>query len=214
MTRLLGLLFASLLALAACAPATTSTMGPSSSGFRPYNLDGQSPSRVRFRMLDGINALREAEGLPPLTLDERLNRAAELHSEDMYRQQRPWHFGHDGSSPVQRVQRVGYDKELVGENIAETYETELEVLAAWMEEPTTRQPIMDPQAEEMGLGWFQEQGGKIWWTLIIGGGPLQTPPVVTPPANTAPPGAPPTVPVGEDELTDPTVEDSAPPASS
>lgn len=83
-------------------------------------------------------------------------------------QNRPWHFGSDGSSPVDRVQRVGYEGQLVGETISETYETELETLAAWMDEPNTRGVILSPAAREMGFAWKQENSGKIWWTLVLG----------------------------------------------
>jgi uncharacterized protein YkwD len=83
-------------------------------------------------------------------------------------QNRPWHFGSDGSSPLDRVGRVGYTGRLVGENISETFETELETLSAWMSEPSTREIIMDPQARELGFAWFQEPTGKIWWTMVTG----------------------------------------------
>ena len=72
------------------------------------------------------------------------------------------------SSPVDRVRRVGYEGQLVGETISETYETELETLAAWMDEPNTRTVILSPSARKMGFAWKQEQGGKIWWTLVMG----------------------------------------------
>ena len=82
-------------------------------------------------------------------------------------QNRPWHFGSDGSSPIDRVQRSGYAGQLVGETISETYETELETLAAWMDQPDTRRVILDPQARSMGFSWYQENNGKLWWTLIL-----------------------------------------------
>ena len=56
----------------------------------------------------------------------------------------------------------------MGENISETYETETETLAAWMEDPTTRVVILDPRARAMGFDWFQEPNGKLWWTLVTG----------------------------------------------
>ena len=83
-------------------------------------------------------------------------------------QNRPWHFGSDGSSPLDRVARVGFNGALIGENISETYETELETLAAWMDQPETRGVILDPRAARMGFAWFQEPNGKIWWTLVLG----------------------------------------------
>ena len=87
----------------------------------------------------------------------------------MARQNRPWHFGSDGSSPSDRISRVGYAGRLVGETISETYESELETLAAWMDQPDTRRVIMSPDARNMGFAWHQESGGKIWWTLVMGG---------------------------------------------
>ena len=72
-------------------------------------------------------------------------------------QSRPWHFGSDGSSPLDRVNRVGYEGGLVGELISETYETELETLAAWMDEDATRRLILAPQARRMGFAWHQDR---------------------------------------------------------
>ena len=83
-------------------------------------------------------------------------------------QNRPWHFGSDGSSPLLRVQRTGYPGIMLGENISETFENELETLAAWMELADTRSVILDPAARNLGVAWFQEPGGKIWWTLLTG----------------------------------------------
>ena len=37
-----------------------------------------------------------------------------------------------------------------------TFETELETLAAWMDQPDTRRIILDPRASELGFSWFQE----------------------------------------------------------
>jgi uncharacterized protein YkwD len=85
-------------------------------------------------------------------------------------QNRPWHFGSDGSSPLDRLRRVGYPGQLIGETISETFETELQTLAAWMDEPDTRAVLLDDAANEMGFAWFQEDNGKIWWTLVLGDG--------------------------------------------
>jgi uncharacterized protein YkwD len=112
--------------------------------------------------------LRQARGLAPLQLNANLNAAAATHARDMSVQNRPWHFGSDGSSPLVRVQRVGYTGRFLGEAISESNDTELETLSAWMAEPATRQVIMDPAANEMGIAWYQEPTGKIWWTLVTG----------------------------------------------
>lgn len=133
-----------------------------------YRIGPRDEEEIPFRMLDSVNTLRQAAGAGPLQLDAQLTAAAATHSRDMAIQNRPWHFGSDGSSPIDRIRRVGYTGGLVGETISETFENELETLAAWMQERTTRDVILDPSATRMGLAWFQEDGGKIWWTLVLG----------------------------------------------
>ncbi|MDZ4094238.1 MAG: CAP domain-containing protein [Paracoccaceae bacterium] len=133
-----------------------------------YRISSSDESKISFRMLDSVNALRGANGAGPLQFNAQLNAAAATHSRDMSVQNRPWHFGSDGSSPLDRVNRVGYAGHLEGELISETFETELETLSVWMAEPDTRDVILDPKAREMGFAWHQEATGKIWWTLVTG----------------------------------------------
>ncbi|MEO1490384.1 MAG: CAP domain-containing protein [Pseudomonadota bacterium] len=135
---------------------------------RLYRIRPGQMGDIQFRMLDGLNALRGAQGRANLALSAELNAAAETHSRDMLRQNRPWHFGSDGSSPIDRVQRVGYSGSLIGETISETFETELETLAAWMQQGDTRGILLDPRARDMGFFGVQEDNGKIWWTLVLG----------------------------------------------
>lgn len=134
-----------------------------------YPVDKQGEGVVAYRLLDSVNSLRSSRGMGPLSFNASLNAAAATHSRDMSVQNRPWHFGSDGSSPLDRVNRVGYTGKLMGELISETYETELETLAAWMGAPDMRGVILDPKSTEVGFAWFQEPNGKIWWTLVTGG---------------------------------------------
>lgn len=172
MSRILVLLFSALLALSACAPPPPSQpqIGPDGKPLpKVYNIRAGSTSSIQYRMLDSVNALRGAAGRPPVALNAQLNAAAATHARDMSVQNRPWHFGSDGSSPIDRIRRVGYTGNLVGENISETYETELETLAAWMDEPATRKVVLSPNARDLGFSWLQENNGKIWWTMVMGG---------------------------------------------
>ncbi|WP_306114174.1 MULTISPECIES: CAP domain-containing protein [unclassified Roseovarius] len=167
MLRILVLLLSSLVLLTACGtPPQTGADGKPLP--RVYNIRSGDTAKIQFRMLDAVNSLRQAAGAPPVQLNAKLNAAAATHSRDMSVQNRPWHFGSDGSSPIDRVARVGYPGQLVGENISETFETELETLSAWMDVPNTRAIILAPDARDMGFSWLQEKNGKIWWTLVMG----------------------------------------------
>ena len=163
MTRLIAIVFASVLVLAGC---DTSVGGYSKAG--QYRISSNSTAKIQYRVLDSINALRQAAGSTPLVFNAKLNAAAATHSRDMSIQNRPWHFGSDGSSPIQRVERVGYEGRFLGENISETYESELQTLEAWLSQEDTRAVIMNQDAKEIGFAWFQEASGKIWWTLVTG----------------------------------------------
>ncbi|MCX7301748.1 MAG: CAP domain-containing protein [Rhodobacterales bacterium] len=153
--------------VAACAPRQSTVGADGLPVQRIYRITDRDAQEIPYRMLDGVNTLRQAAGAVPVALNAQLNAAAATHSRDMAIQNRPWHFGSDGSSPVDRLTRVGYPGKLVGEVISESYETELETLAAWMEDPQTRSVILDPTATQLGLAWFQEDSGKLWWTMVL-----------------------------------------------
>lgn len=159
-----------LTALAACSAGSSAPpVGPDGKPLpQVYRITPQVAQAIPFRLLDSVNSLRSAKGAPPLAYNAILNAAAETHSRDMSVQNRPWHFGSDGSSPLVRVQRVGYQGKLLGELISETYETELETLAVWMKSPDQKNVLMDPRATQIGFAWYQEPEGKIWWTLLTG----------------------------------------------
>ena len=153
--------------LAACAGPQTAIGPDGLPAAQIYRIGAGDADQIQFRMLDGLNALRQAAGAPSVQFNAQLNAAAATHSRDMAVQNRPWHFGSDGSSPLDRLRRVGYAGQLTGETISETYETELETLSAWMRQPDTRAVLLNPAANEMGFSWFQENNGKIWWTLVL-----------------------------------------------
>ena len=169
MTRLFAFALPVLILLASCAPAPVATLGPDGKPLpQVYRISARDEGQIQFRMLDEVNRLRAAAGASPVQLNAQLNAAAATHARDMSVQNRPWHFGSDGSSPLDRARRVGYSGQLLGETISETYEAELETLAAWMDQPDTRAIIMDRRATQLGFEWYQEPNGKIWWTLITG----------------------------------------------
>ncbi len=169
MNRLFVLAVCGMVTLAGCATSSGPTMGADG---RPlptvYKIPKSDFAKLPGRVQEGINTLRQARGLSPLQLNNELFMAASAHSNDMSKQNRPWHFGSDGSSPVLRVQRAGYRGGFVGELVSESFETEMEVLADWTGDQDTRNILLDPTANEMGFSWWQDPNGKLWWTLITG----------------------------------------------
>lgn len=168
MIRILTALLVSLFALSACdLPGTTT--GDGASGVTVYRINKRIERKIPGNVLEAVNSLRAAKGLDPVELSPELTVAARRHSADMAKQNRPWHWGSDGSSPIDRVADAGFSGRFLGENISETYEDELLTVAAWVEEAETRDVILNPDAKFMGISWYQEPTGKLWWTQVFGG---------------------------------------------
>ncbi len=170
MERRSALFLGAAAALAACAPAPAPV--PLGADGKPlpkvYPIKPGDEGAISYRMLDGVNSLRQTKGAGPVAFNAQLIAACAAHSRDMAVQNRPWHFGSDGSSPLVRVQRVGYAGKLLGELISETYQTELETLGDWSGQSDTRALLLDPRATDFGFAWFQETSGKLWWTALFG----------------------------------------------
>ncbi len=177
MLRVILSCLALMVGLSACtAPSVPMRMGPDGKPVPVvYRIAPEDAPRVRQRALDGLNTMRAQNGLPPLRPNLQLDSAAATHARDMSFQQRPWHWGSDGSSPMQRVARAGYAGAFVGEMVSETFETEVETVNAWMREPETRAVILDDSATEVGVGWHQDENGKLWWVAVLGEGQAPAP---------------------------------------
>lgn len=164
MTRLVAALFVALLALSGCVDPVATRDPNADAGV----ISAFQAGPIRLRHLDAINALRTERGLRPLQMSAQLIAAGETHARDIANQQRAWDFGSDGSSPQNRADRAGFPGEVRGENVAETFKNDLFVLRSWLEGGPARQVILDPQATHLGLGWYQESNGKLWWVQVIG----------------------------------------------
>ena len=110
----------SLMALAACQPRSLPPVGPGGQAMPTGNqISAAEEQQIPIRVLQQINTLRGNIAAPPLTLNPQLSAAALAHSRDMSAQNRAWHWGSDGSSPLDRARRAGYFGTVIGENISE-----------------------------------------------------------------------------------------------
>lgn len=164
MLRALFALLAAAMLVSACA---TTPADPN--GRTIFWIKERDAAEIQRRHVEAVNAVRQAQGLSPLEWSPALAAAARRHAEDIARQNRPWHFGSDGSSPLDRVAASGFEGRFLAENLSETFENDMETLEAWMRDPVTRAGMMLPEARYIGLGWYQEPTGKIWWVQDIGG---------------------------------------------
>jgi uncharacterized protein YkwD len=76
------------------------------------------------------------------------------------------HRGVDGSTPADRVTRVGYSYQSVGENVAAGQETAEEVMTGWMDSPGHRRNILG-DFEELGAARAEDDDGRPYWCVVF-----------------------------------------------
>nr|WP_317623435.1 CAP domain-containing protein [Streptomyces noursei] len=111
-------------------------------------------------MVQLVNQERTKAGCSPLTLNEKLTKAAQDHSRDMADHGNMSHTGSDGSDPGARITTAGYNWGSYGENVAYGYDTPESVMAGWMSSPGHKRNILDCSFKEIGVGLAQP--GSYW----------------------------------------------------
>ncbi len=97
--------------------------------------------------------------------NEKLELAAQIHSNDMYDNDFFSHTGSDGSDAGERLEAVGYKWITYGENIAKGYENEEQVIKAWLKSEGHCKNIMNPAFKEMGVA-----RAGYYWTQVLATG--------------------------------------------
>jgi uncharacterized protein YkwD len=140
-----------------------------------HRITAAEANAIRLNQLDLVNAVRAQAGVPALTLSAELTAAADTHARDMAAQLRAWNFGSDRSSPQTRAERAGFVGLVTGEDVAETFFDNVEIFQAWVKDPLSKEAMLNPDATHMGLGWYQEENGKLWWVMDIGAAAAEAP---------------------------------------
>ncbi len=98
-----------------------------------------------------------------------LARAALEHSVDMATGDFVSHEGSDGSEVSDRVEKLDYEWQMVGENISVGRESSEEVVAAWLRSPVHCEVLMQQRITEIGGACFHNKDtkNKTYWTVVF-----------------------------------------------
>jgi uncharacterized protein YkwD len=125
---------------------------PQSEAFARDTAGLRDFARVRAELLTRVNDERRRAGRQPLTLDPRLDAAAERHAEDMLQHSYFAHRDRAGQTVRERAGAAGYDWEAIGENIALGQTSVKEAVESWMRSPGHRENILDRRYTQTGVG--------------------------------------------------------------
>ncbi|MDI9888732.1 CAP domain-containing protein [Streptomyces sp. HNM0645] len=145
------------------APAKPAAPKPTASPSAPASSAPASGAVARVVQL--VNSERSKAGCSPVTVNAKLTKAAQDHSQDMASHRNMSHTGSDGSDPGTRISRAGYNWSTYGENVAYGYETPEKVMAGWMSSPGHKKNILNCEFKEIGVGLAQPGN---YWTQDFG----------------------------------------------
>ncbi len=108
-------------------------------------------SQVDNQVLSEANRVRQLNGLPALSVDSSLNRAATAKAKDMLQAGYFAHF-YNQKTPWQFIDATGYTSwHYAGENLAKNYTDPVTLVEAWLESPTHRENLLSDKYDRTGI---------------------------------------------------------------
>lgn len=120
-------------------------------------------------LLDETNQQRSANHERLFTLNEKLNQAAQAKANDMVARNYWSHNTPDGNPPWTFIDKVGYQYQKAGENLAYGFTSSAGTVRGWMNSPTHRENLLDTTFTQAGFGFanspnYQNQGNE---TIVV-----------------------------------------------
>ncbi len=119
-------------------------------------------------IVEATNQERIKAGLPPLSINGKLNQSAAIKTNDMIVRQYFEHVSPSGESVSDLGSKVGYDYIVMGENLAlGDFKNAAELLKAWMDSPGHRANILNTGYQEIGVSAMrgEYQGRTVWFAV-------------------------------------------------
>lgn len=148
--------------------------GPRTAAASVPQMAALTDGRWRLDMLGRLNVIRSDHKLGTLRMDDRLNKAAQLHSDDMADRDFFDHQNPEGARMTDRADAFGYEWRLLMENIAAGQTSPAAAVNGWMHSTGHRAAILNAKGRDAGMGhsFRQDDGGAVtmrhYWTLLIG----------------------------------------------
>jgi hypothetical protein len=118
-------------------------------------------------LLADTNAQRGSSGVASLSLNDKLDAAAQAKADDMAARNYWSHYTPEGNPPWVFVSAQGYSYQKLGENLAAGFSDEQSTINGWMASPPHRENLLDPSFSEVGFGYANNPN-----YTSAGGGPM------------------------------------------
>ncbi|MBE5866306.1 MAG: CAP domain-containing protein [Lachnospiraceae bacterium] len=116
-------------------------------------------------VVDLVNIERAKEGLAPLTIDTKVQAAAQVRAQEC--EQRFSHTRPNGTSFSTALKEQNVSYRSAGENIAWGQKSPQEVVTTWMNSSGHRANIMNKNFTTIGVGYYENARGTDYWCQLF-----------------------------------------------
>jgi len=128
-----------------------------------------SHADVESAVVARVNQERQTRGLPLLSPDPALQKAAQWMAEDLARRGQLDHTDSRRRDMKARLQFFGYqDPHIMAENVAAGPDTPETVVEQWLRSRPHRANMLNPDIREVGVGHARNSAGISFWVLDLG----------------------------------------------
>jgi uncharacterized protein YkwD len=117
-------------------------------------------------LLADTNAARSSNGIGPLSLNSKLDAAAQANADDMAARDYWSHYTPEGNPPWVWVDNQGYAYQALAQNLATGFSDEQSTVNGWMASPPHRENLLNGTYTEVGFGFANNPN-----YTAAGGGP-------------------------------------------
>lgn len=136
-------------------------------GYAKPGILGITGNIDQKKIIELTNQERAKKGLPPVSENEALNKAATLKAQNMFDENYWAHFAPSGKTPWDFILGSGYRFTYAGENLAKNFYNTEGVISAWMTSQTHRDNLLNSKYEDIGIAVVEGVLNGQKTTLIV-----------------------------------------------
>lgn len=138
-------------------------------GIRPDNVLAYATEMSVSSLLNHTNQQRASNGAAALSVNSKLNQAAQAKANDMVSRDYWSHNTPDGQEPWVFINQAGYSYQKAGENLAYGFSTSAQTVTGWMNSASHKANMLDTNFTEVGFGYknaenYQDSGNH---TVVV-----------------------------------------------
>jgi hypothetical protein len=121
----------------------------------------------KIALIELLNSDRQSQGLAPLQENSELDSAAIMKAQDMLAKDYFSHVSPQGITPWYWFRLADYNYQMAGENLAIGFLDSQEVETAWLDSPSHRANLLNPDYKDIGIAVLSGQFGQNKTTVVV-----------------------------------------------